>query len=71
MFIFYLLICVKDCFFNKLIKIRIFKYFESKKMEDFIVGDFVILVLDDIGFLLFLSKKGRRKKKKKLVIGIK
>lgn len=39
-------------------------------MEDFIVGDFVILVLDDIGFLLFLSKKGRRKKKKKLVIGI-
>lgn len=40
-------------------------------MEDFIVGDFVILVLDDIGFLLFLSKKGRRKKKKKLIIGIK
>lgn len=71
MFIFYLLVYVKDCFFNKLIKIRIFKYFESKKMEDFIVGDFVILVLDDIGFLLFLSKKGRRKKKKKLIIGIK
>lgn len=40
-------------------------------MEDFIVGDFVILVLDDIGFLLFLSKKGRCKKKKKLVLGIK